>query len=517
MQVYLNYIEGKWVEGHSPSGVVEGHSPSGVVAGSLHSFEANRNPACPKQVLGQATKSSAEDIKRAVGAASCVQRAWVKIPRPKRGEYLAKCAAYLEKNIEILATLLTEEEGKNLNESRGECLKAIRVLEFMASESRRPVGEMLPSEMPGTMIYTTRMPLGVVGIITPWNFPVCIPAWKIAPALLEGNAVVFKPASLTPATARFLVKAFEETGLPPGVLNLVYGSGSTVGNALIADSRVRAISFTGSNEIGAQVHALAAKRFCRTQLEMGGKNPVVVLEDADLDCAADAVVMGAFGSTGQRCTATSRVILVPQIREVFVQKLLERVRKIKVGNGLKDPTAMGPVVDENQYKAVLSAIQKAKKDGAKILCGGEPLADEQGGYFISPTVFDGVNPASDLAQKEIFGPVLAILNAKDFEQALELANNVEYGLSASLFTQDISSIQRFNAEIECGIVHINSATVGGEAQAPFGGVKQTGLGGREMGKMGPEFFCEIKTVYVDYNTRTARTGVLDEARKRNLY
>ena len=408
-----------------------------------------------------------------------------------------------------MARVITQEEGKNLNEARGEILKAINVLEFTASEGRRPTGQVIPSEMPNTFLYTTRSPLGVVAIITPWNFPICIPAWKIAPALLEGNSVVFKPASLTPGTAFEFVKCFEEAGLPKGVLNLVYGSGSVVGNALVDDPRVKAISFTGSNEIGLQLNARAAKRLARTQLEMGGKNPVIVLDDADLDQAAEAIVQGAFGSTGQRCTATSRVIVTQSVRSSLTQKILEKTRAIKVGDGALDPQAMGPVVDETQYRSVLEGIRTSKEEGARLLCGGEGIGSnpQETGYFIAPTVFDEVTPEMNLARNEIFGPILGILSASSFEDAIQIANNVEYGLSSSIYTQNIANVMKYADQIETGLLHINSPTVGGEAHAPFGGMKSTGLGGREMGSTGPEIYCEIKTVYVDYNS-TVRKGNL---------
>lgn len=482
---YLNFIGGKWIEGSSGQ------------------WDENRNPAKPDEILGRSTRSTPSDVGRAIQAAVQAQPEWASCPRPARGAILAKAAALVKSRLELFAETLTREEGKNLNEARGEVNKAIKVIEFMAGEASRPLGETLPSEMPNTLLYTTRVPLGVVGIVTPWNFPVCIPAWKIAPALLEGNAVVFKPATLTPATAALLVKAFEEAGVPAGVLNLVYGSGAIVGNTIVQDKRVRAISFTGSNEIGIELYAQAAKRGARVQLEMGGKNPLIVLADANLDQAAEATVMGAFGSTGQRCTATSRVIVETPVREAFTQKLMERVRAIKVGDGIANPSAMGPLVDEKQFTSVLSAIERAKKDGARLLCGGERVGDT--GYFIAPTVFDQVKPAMPLARDEVFGPVLAILEVADFEEAIRVANDVEYGLSSSIYTVDVQRVMQYADRIESGGLHVNSPTVGGEAQAPFGGVKATGLGRREMGRHGPEFFCEVKTVYVDYNT-TVRKG-----------
>lgn len=490
-QTYLNFINGEWI------------------AGGADQWDDNRNPARPSEIIGRSTRSSAIDIDKAIIAAQRAQHEWARKPRPARGAIIDAAAKILRGKVDTVAEALTREEGKNLNEARGEVLKAVNVLEFTASEGRRPTGDVIPSEMPNTFIYTTRAPLGVVGIITPWNFPVCIPAWKIGPALLEGNTIVFKPASLTPATAALLVKCFEEAGLPKGVLNLVYGSGSTIGNLIVSDARIKAISFTGSNEVGMDLNAKAAKRLARTQLEMGGKNPVIVLADADLDQAVEATVMGAFGSTGQRCTATSRVIIERPLHKAFVEKLVVRARAIKVGDGLKDTSVMGPVVDEKQFNSVLAGIETAKKEGAKLLCGGERVGapGPDAGYFIAPTVFDDVKPAMRIAREEVFGPVLAIVPVDGFEEAFKVANDVEYGLSSSVYTKDIQRIMQYAERIETGMLHVNSPTVGGEAQAPFGGVKATGLGGREMGSTGPEFFCEIKTVYIDYNS-TVRKGNL---------
>jgi aldehyde dehydrogenase (NAD+) len=487
--VYLNFINGTWKQGRSAQ------------------WDENRNPAKPSELVGRSTRSTVADVSEALEAAESAQKEWARKPRPARAAVVERVAHLMRGRLEQFAKALCREQGKNLNEARGETLKTINILEFMAGEGRRPTGEVIPSEMPNTMIYTTRHPLGVVGVITPWNFPLCIPAWKIAPALIEGNAVIFKPATFTPAVAAMLVLAFEEAGVPPGVLNLVFGSGSVVGNAIVNDPRVKAITFTGSNEVGRELHSLAAKRLARTQLEMGGKNPVIVCADADLDQAVEATVVGAFGSAGQRCTATSRVIVERPVHKQFTDKLLAAVKKIRVGNGMTDPTAMGPLIDEKQYRSVLEGIERAKGEGAKLLCGGEPV-EPGGGYFVAPTVFDEVKPATWLAREELFGPVLAIIAVKDFEEAIQVANDVEYGLSSSIYTNDIKKVMQYSDRIETGMLHVNSPTIGGEAQAPFGGMKTTGLGGREMGSTGPEFFCEIKTTYIDYNAAV---------RKGNLY
>lgn len=490
--IYLNFIGGRWVEG------------------SLKQWDINRNPANPRDEIGKSTRSSPKDVHAAVSAAVLAQKEWAQVPRPTRGAFLQRAAQILREKLDLLSKTLTREEGKNLNESRGEVLKAINALEFTASEGRRPVGQVIPSEMPNTLIYTTRSPLGVVGIITPWNFPICIPAWKIGPALLEGNAIVFKPASLTPGCAFELVRAFEQAGLPAGVLNLVFGSGALVGQQITQDTRVQGISFTGSNEVGTALNVEAAKRLARTQLEMGGKNPLIVLADADVDQAVEAAIQGAFGSTGQRCTATSRILVERPLHAELKQKILDRARKIKVGDGQIDPQAMGPVVDEIQFKSVWNSIQLAQKEGAELLCGESRPPEsslKEGGFFIVPTVFDQVKPEMTLAREEVFGPVLAIIPVENFEEAIRIANSVEYGLSSSIYTQNIQRVMHSIDQIETGILHINSPTVGGEVQAPFGGMKSTGIGGREMGSTGPDFFCEIKTVYIDYNS-TVRTGNL---------
>ena len=486
--VYLNFIHGQWKQGSSGQ------------------WDDNRNPAKPTELLGKATRSTQLDLDRAIQAAEEAQKEWARKPRPARGALLTKVAQILRGKTENFSKTITREMGKNLNEARGEVGKTINVLEFMAAEGRRPTGQVIPSEMPNTFLYTTRTPLGVVGVITPWNFPLCIPAWKIAPALLEGNTVVFKPSGLTPGSATLLVRAFEEAGIPPGVLNLIYGSGSVIGEGMVHNPKIRAISFTGSNEIGNALYAQAAKQLKRVQLEMGGKNPIIILSDADLDLAVEATVMGAFGSTGQRCTATSRILIEKSVKEAFTEKLLARTRQIKVGDGLADPTAMGPVVDEKQYHTVLEAIEMAKKGGARLLCGGEAIGSpppgkgSETGYFIAPTIFDEVRSEMPLAREEVFGPVLAILEVSGFEEAIQIANEVKYGLSSSIYTRDVQKVLEYADQIETGMLHVNSPTVGGEAQAPFGGVKATGLGGREMGSTGPEFFCELKTIYVDYNT-----------------
>jgi aldehyde dehydrogenase (NAD+) len=349
--------------------------------------------------------------------------------------------------------------------------------------------------------------VGPVALITPWNFPFAIPVWKTAPALVAGCTAVLKPASLTPICTHLFAEALVEAGLPPGVLNVVTGPGGAVGDALVDDPRIRAISFTGSNEVGLRLYQRAASRGVKVTLEMGGKNPVVVLDDADLDLAAEGILQGAFGSTGQRCTATSRVVTTPGIAGKLTEALVEKVRKMKVGNGMSQGVQMGPAVDQSQLKTDLDSIAAARADGARLLVGGERLSNDEhrNGFFCAPTVFDKVEPGTRLAREEVFGPVLAIQSARDFEEALELANDVQFGLTASIYTRDYFTALRFVEKAEVGMVHVNQPTVGGEAQLPFGGIKGTGVGEKEMAEEGANFFTHLKTVWLDY-TGAKRTS-----------
>jgi acyl-CoA reductase-like NAD-dependent aldehyde dehydrogenase len=478
-RIVQNFIGGKWVS-----------ATSGKI-------KPNLNPANIEDILGYYQDSSPEDINKAVESAKRAFPAWRKIPPPVRGKFLFKAMLLLEKRKEEVARTLTREEGKLFNESLGEVQKAINILEFFASEGRRLYGESIPSELPKNFIYTRREPLGVVALITPWNFPISIPVWKMAAALICGNTVVLKPSSLTPNTAALLMEIFEEAGFPEGVVNLVTGSGSVLGEALAIHPDVKAISFTGSTATGRKLQALAGKHGKPIQLEMGGKNAVIVLKDADLELAAEAVALGAFGSTGQRCTATSRVIVEEPVVDAFTKRILEKAQKAQ----------SGPLVDESQLEKVLHYIDVGKKEGAVLAWGGRRLMDEthQKGYFVEPTVFIHVKPEMTIAREEIFGPVLSILSAQNFEEALMIANAVEYGLSSSIFTRDVERVFDYIDEIEVGMVHINSATIGGEAQVPFGGIKGSGLGGREMGRQALEFFTEWKAVYIDY-TGGSRKG-----------
>lgn len=478
----LNHIDGEWVSSESDRAV------------------DNLNPADTRQVLGKVVRSTPDDTRRAIDAAKRAQKAWRRMPAPKRGAILFEAVRLMTERQEEIAKALTLEEGKTLPEARGELKKSINLLEFIAGEARRLNGTTVPSEMPKTFAYTVRSPLGVAGLVTPWNFPVCIPTWKIAPALVAGNSVVFKPASITPWTADLVTRVFLDAGVPKGVLNLVHGSGREVGQVIVEHPDVPALSFTGSNEVGTRLYEDGAKLLKKVQCEMGGKNPLIVLGDADIDLAAVATAQGAFGSTGQRCTATSRAIVVDSVADEFVKKVVAAVEKLKVGNGMHDGIDMGPSVDEGQMTTVLRYHGIAKEEGAKLLVGGDRMTDGDlaHGYFTAPTVYDHVDGKSRLAQEEIFGPVLSVIRVKDWDEAIEVANSVEFGLTSSVFTRDVARAMEYVDEIETGMLHVNSPTVGGEAQLPFGGVKATGVGQREMGQTAIDFFTEWKTVYVDY-------------------
>lgn len=485
MATFRSYIGGQWLE-----------SVSGRTA-------PNINPANINDVIGNIQLATRDEARRAVETAFDAFRAWKRTPAPARGKIIANAARLMEDNKEELAMILTREEGKTISEARGELTRAINVVEFCAGESRRLTGETIPSELPANFAYTVKEPHGVVACITPWNFPIAIPAWKIAPALVAGNTVVFKPATNTPATAVRLTEIFNEAGLPPGVLNLVLGSGSEAGDEILNHPAVKAVSFTGSTETGLKIYAQVAPRGVKVQAEMGGKNPVVVLEDCDIDLAVESTAQGAFASTGQRCTATSRAVVIDKVADEFVEKIVARAKSFKLGDGTDPAASIGPSVDESQFKTVLKYIGIGREDGAELLCGGRRATGNglDSGYFVEPTVFDRVTPEMRIAREEIFGPVLAVLRVKDFEEALMVANDSEYGLSSSVFTNDANRIYRFVDEIETGMTHINSPTTGGEAHIPFGGIKNTGLGAREQGSTSMDFYTELKVVYVDYTGR----------------
>lgn len=485
MTTYRSFIGGKWID-----------SASGKTI-------PNVNPANTNDIIGNAELCTRNEARSAVEAAYNAFKTWKSTPAPARGRIIAKMARLMEEHKEELAQILTREEGKTINESRGELTRAINVVEFCAGESRRMNGETIQSELPANFAYTIKEPHGVVACITPWNFPVAIPVWKLAPALVAGNTVVFKPASNTPGTAVRLTELFVEAGIPDGVLNLVLGSGSEAGDEIVNHPAVRAISFTGSTETGLKLYEQIARRGIPFQAEMGGKNPVVVLEDCDINLAVEHTTQGAFGSTGQRCTATSRAVVINTIADEFVQKIVERAKSFKLGDGSDPANEIGPSVDESQFNTVLKYIEIGREDGATMLCGGKKAEGEglENGYFVEPTIFDHVTPDMRIAREEIFGPVLSVLRVKDFDEAMMVANDSDYGLSSSVFSNDANDIYRFVDEIESGMTHVNSPTTGGEAHIPFGGIKSTGIGAREQGSTSLDFYTELKVVYVDYTGR----------------
>ncbi|HSF14419.1 MAG TPA: aldehyde dehydrogenase family protein [Vicinamibacteria bacterium] len=481
-----SYIDGEWIHPKSKRLV------------------KNVNPADTSDVIAEFPMASAEDTERAIRAARRAYESWRKVPGPERGRALWRAADIARSRADEIARLMTREEGKILKEARGEVMKGISLIEYYAGAGFRMGGKTLPSEARDTFTYTIRQPVGVVGLISPWNFPWAIPVWKSAPALVAGNAVVFKPATLTPSTAAVLAEIYEEAGLPRGVFNVVIGSGSEVGETLVSSRHIPIVSFTGSNSIGGELYVKAASRGAKVTCEMGGKNAVIVMEDADLDKASVAIRDGAFGSTGQRCTATSRVIAIDSAKNELVERLVEGARGIKVGNGLDETVHMGPAVDQVQWETDLGYIEIAKGEGAKLLTGGKTPEGLEAGYFVEPTIFDGVEANMRIFREEVFGPVLAVATARDLDEALAMANSVDYGLTTSIFTQDINRVMRFIDDVETGMVHVNEPTIGGEAQLPFGGVKATGVGEREMSEEGLNFFTELKTVFINYSGESGR-------------
>jgi len=486
---YLNFINGKFVP-----------------AKSGKKYE-NRNPADTDDLIGIFPSSGAEDVDEAVRAAKMAYPAWRALPVPKRGEIIRRATEILIKRKEELAQLMTREMGKVLKETRGDVQEAIDTGLYAAGESRRLWGKVVPSELPNKVAFVMRQPMGVWGMICPWNFPMAIPSWKIFPALICGNTVVIKPATLTPASVHEFVAALTEAGLPAGVVNIVYGEGGVVGEALLNHPDICGISFTGSSVIGRRIAEVCGKHLKRCSLELGGKNAQIVMGDADLELALEGVIWGAFGTTGQRCTATSRLIVESQVYEQFLEMVVERAKRLKVGNGLDETVEMGPLVSEGQRKTVHSYVEIGKSEGARLVCGGEFLkgGDYDRGFFYKPTIFADVKPQMRIAQEEIFGPVLSVIKVKDFTEAIAVLNSTSYGLSSSIYTRDVNRAFKAIEQIEAGITYINAPTIGAECHLPFGGVKETGNGHREGGWTAYEIFSELKTVYVDYS------GILQKA------
>ena len=482
-EVFKNYINGKWVE-----------SKSGKTF-------TNVNPANSDDVLGVFQKSNEDDVNDAIAAAAEAYKSWRLIPAPKRGEILYRVANRLLADKERISQEMTREMGKVIKETRGDTQEAIDMTYYMAGEGRRLLGMTTPSEMVSKFNMTIRQPLGVCSFITPWNFPIAIPSWKMMPALICGNTIVIKPATDTPLSVVNLMKACEAEGVPAGVVNMVTGTGGTVGTPLMKHKDVKVVSFTGSTEVGRIVAGACAPNFKHTCLEMGGKNVQMVMDDAKLELAVDGALWGAFGTTGQRCTATSRLVVHEKVYDKFLELLVERVAKLKVGNGLDESVDMGPCINEDQMNTVLKYIDIAKKDGGRLVAGGERLTggDYDKGYFIKPTIFAEITQDMTIWKEEIFGPVLAVSKCNSFEQAIEMANDTVYGLSASLYTQDINKAYTAMRDIETGIFYVNAPTIGAETHLPFGGIKETGNGHREASSAALDVYSEWKSVYVDYS------------------
>ena len=461
------------------------------------------NPAKPKQILGFFQKGNKEDISRAVNAAEKAFQEWSQTPAPKRGSILLRTAQLLRENKETLAREMTTEMGKVLVESRGDVQEAIDITEYMAGEGRRLFGNTTPSEFRKKFAMTIRMPIGICGLITPWNFPMAIPAWKIMSALICGNTVVFKPSSDTPLCATRLVQTLEKAGLPKGVLNMVTGPGDVAGMNLVKHEKVRAVSFTGHKDTGAYILKEAGLK--RVGLEMGGKNGIIIMDDANLDLALDGVIWGGYGTTGQRCTAASRVIVHEKIKQKFETILVNRVRKLKLGEGLEPETDVGPLINKAAQEKSAKYAEIGKDEGARLLMGGKtPKMD---GFFFEPTLFTDCSVDMRIAQEEIFGPIVSLIPVKDFDEAIETINSIEYGLSSAIYTNDVNRAFEAITRIEAGLTYINSSTIGSEVHLPFGGIKHTGIGAREGGIEGINEFSEIKTVYVDYSGKLQRAQI----------
>ncbi|MCL7415792.1 MAG: aldehyde dehydrogenase family protein [ANME-2 cluster archaeon] len=480
MQQYKLLINGEWTD-----------------SSTNETFE-NINPATLEN-LATLQVASGDDVNRAVKSAWDAFPAWSETPPPKRAMVLFKAARILEERKEDLSALMTREMGKVLAETRGDVQEAIDITLYAAGEGRRMFGETTTSELKDKFCMTILRPIGVIGMITPWNFPMAIPAWKIMPALVAGNTIVMKPASDTPLLTIKLVEVLMEAGLPPGVINLVFGPGGTVGSAIVHHPDIRAISFTGSLETGKWIMGECARSMKRVSLELGGKNPIIIMDDADIDLAVEGVVWGAFGTTGQRCTAASRVIVHENVKDEFTQKLLARTRSLKLGDGLHPDTDVGPVINPSQLEKITKYAGIGKEEGANLLTGGSPAKPGLPGYFFEPTIFTEVDQNMRIAQEEIFGPVVALIPVSGLEEAIEVTNNTMYGLSSSIYTRNISHAFKAIEKIEAGITYINASTIGAEVHLPFGGVKGTGNGFREAGTDAIREFTEVKAVYVDYS------------------
>jgi aldehyde dehydrogenase (NAD+) len=486
-----NYIGGAWGE-----------------AVSSRSFD-NRNPADTSDLVGTFADSGPEDVERAVAAAREAFPRWKALPAPKRGEILYRAAEILLRRKEELARDMTREMGKVLDETRGDVQEAIDMTYYMAGEGRRQFGQTTPSEMPDKFQMSVRQPVGVAGLITPWNFPMAIPSWKMMPALILGNTVVVKPATDTPLSVVNLVKVLEEAGLPKGVVNMVTGSGSRVGTPLMSHKDVGVVSFTGSTDVGRRVSEACAPAFKHCHLEMGGKNIIMVMDDARIDLAVEGALWGGFGTTGQRCTAASRVAVHEKVYKEFALRFAAGAKALRVGNGLEPKTQVGPCVNATQLETVESYVKIGKDEGARLLAGGSRLASGElaRGYFHEPTIFGDCSPKMRVAHEEIFGPVVSVIPVRSLEEAIEVGNSVDYGLSASIYTQDVNRAFTAMREMYTGIFYVNAPTIGAETHLPFGGTRNTGNGHREACVQALEVFCEWKSIYIDFSGRLQRAQI----------
>jgi aldehyde dehydrogenase (NAD+) len=488
---YYNFVDGDW----SPSA-------SGDV------FE-NRNPANADDIVGVFQQSGRQDVERAIDAARRAYTRWRLVPAPRRAEIVFRAAQILVARKEDFAREMTREMGKVLKETRGDVQEAIDMSFFYAGEGRRMYGQTTPSELQSKFAMSVRQPIGVCGVITPWNFPMAIPSWKIIPAIICGNTVVFKPASLTPLSAVNFVKVLEEAGLPKGVVNIVTGGGSAVGNPILESPDVRVVSFTGSTDVGRTVNEKCAPSFKKVHLEMGGKNVIMIMDDANLELAVDGCLWGGFGTTGQRCTAASRVVVHENVYRKFLDAFAARAKALVVGDGFVEDTDMGPSVSDSQLETVARYVKIGKDEGATLVAGGRVL--DSGGYargfFHEPTVFGDVNPKMRIAREEIFGPVVSVIPCRSLEQAIEIGNDVEYGLSASIYTQDVNRAFTAMRDLYTGIFYVNAPTIGAEVHLPFGGTKNTGNGHRESGLAALDLFSEWKSVYIDFSGKLQRAQI----------
>jgi acyl-CoA reductase-like NAD-dependent aldehyde dehydrogenase len=481
IETYNNYLNGRWV-------------PS--ISGETY---ASVNPANTEEVLGYFQKSQVQDVRDAIQVAKEAFQQWSQTSAPQRGEILFQLISILEDAKDDLATLITKEVGKSLREAKGEVAKTIQAMKQFSGEATRLKGETVPSYDSNIFAYTIREPLGVVGVIAPYNFPLGIGIWKIAPALIAGNTVVFKPASNTSLISVKIVELFEKAGVPAGVLNMVTGPGSVIGREFGDNDELKAVSFTGSSEVGLQLGSQVTARGGRMQAEMGGKNPAIILEDANLDNAIKSIVVSGMLDNGQRCTGTSRLIVMKSIAETVIDKLVTRVNELRIGNGLEPGIDNGAVIDESQLNLYLYHVNQAIKEGAKLECGGKRLIDgeKSKGYFVSPTVFSKVTADMTISKEEIFGPVIAVIEVESYEQALEVANNIEFGLSSTIYTNDLNKAFHFVRHVESGVTHVNLPSTYFENQYPFGGKKTSSIGPREQGSTALDFWTDIKTVYIN--------------------